>query len=56
VLEPQELIEDIQVGDDELILLEMRIVFNPRDPSGWAFDPIDKKRSNKIRGFKSKHV
>lgn len=51
-----ELIEDIDVGDDELILLEWKIVFDPSVSNSWCYDPIDKKRITKIRGFKSNHT
>lgn len=53
LLDPFALIEDINVADDELIMFEWRIVFDPKDETGWAYNPVDKKRS-KIRGFKSR--
>ena len=36
VLDPHELIEDINVADDELIIFEWRIVFDPKDEGGWS--------------------
>jgi hypothetical protein len=53
VLAPSDKIEDINVADDETIICEFRIVFDPDDESGWACKPLEKRR-NKIRGFKSK--
>jgi hypothetical protein len=44
VFDPEARVEDVNVADDELIMLEWRIVFDPEDPNGWAFNPVDKKR------------
>lgn len=42
VLDPEARIEDINVADDELIMFEWRIVFDPKDVTGWSFNPVDK--------------
>ena len=52
LLDPDSFIEDINVADDELIMFEWRIVFDPKDEGGWAFNPGAVKKT-KIKGFKS---
>ena len=40
------------MADGETIMFEWRIVFDPKDETGWAFSPQEKKRT-KLRGFQS---
>ena len=53
VLDPEELIENINVADDEMIMFEWRIVFDPHEDGGWAFNPQE-KRKTRLRGFQSR--
>ena len=40
------------MADDDTLLFEWRIVFDPKEDGGWVYDPQEKRKS-KIRGFKS---
>ena len=53
VLEPDQLIEDIKVANDELIVMEPRITFDEEATTPYAFKPQSEKRQRVLgRGSK----